>query len=290
MNGVNGPGLRGRPKTQSMDKPINNLILDMDGVLWRGDTPLPGLVDFFATLRAAGIGFILATNNATKTAAMYTARLAGFGVAVPPAQILTSAEATAGYLAERFTTDQPVYVVGAQGLREAIAAQGFRFLTPAEVRAGSAAACVVVGLSPQLTYEELAMASILVHNGTPFIGTNPDPTFPSEIGPVPGAGAIQAVIITATGVQPTLIGKPGPIIFREAVKRLGGDPAGVVMVGDRLSTDIAGAQAAGLRSILVETGISSRAEAENGPIRPDYIFADITELAAFLTGETALAR
>ena len=283
-------GLRGRPKTKLMDKPINNLILDMDGVLWRGDTPLPGLVDFFATLRAAGIGFVLATNNATKTAAMYTARLAGFGVDVPPAQILTSAEATAGYLAERFTTDQPVYVVGAQGLREAIAAQGFRFLTPAEVRAGSAAACVVVGLSPQLTYEELAMAAILVHNGTPFIGTNPDATFPSEIGPVPGAGAIQAVIITATGVQPTLIGKPGPIIFREAVKRLGGDPAGVAMVGDRLSTDIAGAQAAGLRSILVETGISTRAEAETGPIRPDYIFADITALAAFLTGETTIVH
>lgn len=273
-----------------MDTPIKNLILDMDGVLWRGDTPMPGLVDFFATLRAAGIGFIMATNNATKTAAMYTARLAGFGVAVPPERILTSAEATAGYLAERFPTDQPAYVVGAQGLREAISAQGFRFLTPVDVRAGASAAFVVVGLSPHLTYEELAMASILVHNGTPFIGTNPDPTFPSEIGPLPGAGAIQAVVIAATGVQPTLIGKPGPIIFREAVKRLGGDPAGVAMVGDRLSTDIAGANAAGLRSILVLSGISTRAEAESGPIRPDYIFADITELAAFLTGETALVR
>jgi 4-nitrophenyl phosphatase len=273
-----------------MDKPIKNLILDMDGVLWRGDTPMPGLVEFFDALRAAGIGFIMATNNATKTAAMYTARLAGFGVDVPPERILTSAEATAGYLAERFTTELPAYVVGAQGLREAIAERGFRLLTPAEVRAGSAAAFVVVGLSPQLTYEELAMASILVHNGTPFIGTNPDPTFPSEIGPLPGAGAIIGVVVTATGVQPTLIGKPGPIIFREAVKRLGGDAAGVAMVGDRLSTDIAGAQAAGLRSILVLSGISTRQEAEHGPIRPDYIFADITELAAFLTGEKSLAR
>lgn len=262
----------------------------MDGVLWRGDTPMPGLVEFFAALRAADIGFILATNNATKTAAMYTARLAGFGVDVPPEQILTSAEATAGYLAGRFAIDQPAYVVGAFGLREAIAAKGYRFLTPADVRAGAAAAFVVVGLSPQLTYEELAMASLLVHNGAPFIGTNPDPTFPSEIGPLPGAGAIIAVVATATGVQPTLIGKPGPIIFREAVKRLGGDAAGVAMVGDRLSTDIAGAQAAGLRSILVLTGISTRAEAENGPIRPDYIFADITELGAFLAGETTLAR
>ncbi len=273
-----------------MDTPIKNLILDMDGVLWRGDTPMPGLVDFFATLRAAGIGFIMATNNATKTAAMYTARLAGFGVDVAPEQILTSAEATAGYLVENYSPDLPAYVVGAQGLREAIAAQSFRLLTPAEVRAGAAAAFVVVGLSPQLTYEELAMASLLVHNGTPFIGTNPDPTFPSEIGPLPGAGAIIGVVTTATGVQPTLIGKPGPIIFREALKRLGGDPDGVAMVGDRLSTDIAGAQAAGLRSILVLSGISTREEAEHGPIRPDYIFADIAELASFLIGEKSLAH
>lgn len=268
-----------------MDNPIKNLILDMDGVLWRGETPMPGLVDFFDTLRAAGIGFILATNNATKTAAMYTERLARFGVNVPPEQILTSAEATASYLASEYPPGSAAYVVGAKGLHDAITAQGFRVVTPQQVRAGGGAAFVVVGFSPHATYEELAMGSLLVHRGTPFIGTNPDPTFPSEIGPLPGAGALIAVIATATGVDPLLIGKPGPIVFREAVKRLGGAPSTVAMVGDRLSTDIAGAKAAGLRAVLVLSGISTREEAETGPIRPDFIFADITELAAFLVGE-----
>lgn len=261
----------------------------MDGVLWRGDTPMPGLVNFFVTLRAAGIGFVLATNNATKTAAMYTERLARFGVAVPPEQILTSAEVAAFYLAGHYPAGSAVYVIGAKGLHQAVTAQGFRIIPPDEVRAGGKAVAVVAGLSPTLTYEELAMGAHLVNQGVPFVGTNPDPTFPSELGPLPGAGAILAMITTATGVEPTIIGKPGPIVFREAVKLLGGDSSTVAMVGDRLSTDIYGAKAAGLRAILVLSGISTREEAEYGPVRPDYIFADITELAAFLAEEPVIA-
>lgn len=272
-----------------MNIPIKNLILDMDGVLWRGETPMPGLVAFFDTLRAGGIGFVLATNNATKTAAMYTERLARFGVDVPPHQILTSAEATASYLADLYEPGSPLYVIGAMGLHDALTAQGFEILSAAAVRAGAAAVSVVAGLSPLMTYDELAMGAHLMNQGVPFVGTNPDPTFPSEIGPLPGAGAILAMLTTATGVEPTIIGKPGPIVFREAVKRLGSDPSTVAMVGDRLSTDIRGAKAAGLRAILVLSGISTREEAETGPIRPDYIMADITELAAFLRQEQVIA-
>lgn len=270
-----------------MDTPINNLILDMDGVLWRGETPMPGLVEFFADLRAAGIGYILATNNATKTAVMYTERLRRFGVDIPPHQILTAAEATANYLTGSYPPGSPVYVVGAQGLHDAMIDSGFRVVPPAEVRAGGTAVAVVSGLTPTLTYEELAMAAHLVNQGVPFIGTNPDRTIPSEMGPLPGAGAILAFISAATGVDPMIIGKPGVIVFREAVRRLGGDGSTVAMVGDRLSTDIYGAKNAGLRAILVLSGISTREEAETGPIQPDYIFADITELAAFLTKERA---
>jgi 4-nitrophenyl phosphatase len=273
-----------------MDKQIKNLILDMDGVLWHGETPVPGLVDFFDSLRSLEIGFILATNNATRTAVMYTERLARFGVDVPPQQILTSAEAAASYLGETFVAGSYVYVIGAKGLHDAVLAEGFRILPPSDVRAGAKATAVVAGLSPELTYEELAMGAHLINQDVPFIGTNPDPTFPSEIGPLPGSGAILALITAATGVEPTIIGKPGPIVFREAVKRLGGNPSTVAMVGDRLSTDIQGAKAAGLQAILVLSGISTRQEAENGPVRPDYIFADITELASFLTREAAVAR
>ena len=121
-----------------MNIPIKNLILDMDGVLWRGETPMPGLVAFFDTLRAGGIGFVLATNNATKTAAMYTERLARFGVDVPPHQILTSAEATASYLADLYEPGSPLYVIGAMGLHDALTAQGFEILSAAAVRAGAA--------------------------------------------------------------------------------------------------------------------------------------------------------
>ncbi len=270
-----------------MTTPITNLILDMDGVLWRGETPMPGLVDFFATLRRLGIGFVLATNNATKTAAMYTAKLARFGVDVPPEQILTSAEATASHMAEQYPAGTDIYVVGDKGLHEAMIARGFRPITPQDVRAGKTAAFVVVGFTPHATYDDLAMGSLLVHRGVRFIGTNPDPSYPSELGPLPGAGALIAVIQTATGIEPTLIGKPGPIVFREAVKRLGGDASGVAMVGDRLSTDIYGAKAAGLRAILVLTGISTRDDVALSAIKPDYVCADITALAHFLEFEQA---
>lgn len=260
----------------------------MDGVLWHGETPMPGLVAFFTTLDAAGIGYILATNNATKTAVMYTERLRRFGVDIPPDKILTSAEATATYLARRYEAGSPIYVIGAKGLHDAVTDQGFRVVGPAEVRSGGTAAAVVAGLSPQLTYEELAMGAHLVNQGVPFVGTNPDPTFPSEIGPLPGAGAVLAFISAATGIEPIIIGKPGAIVFREAVRRLGGDETTVAMVGDRLSTDIYGAKAAGLRAILVLSGISTREEAEAGPVQPDFIFDDITQLASFLTREQAI--
>lgn len=273
-----------------MNQQIKNLILDMDGVLWHDNRPMPGLAEFFDTLRAAGIGFVLATNNATKTSDMYTAKLAGFGVTIPPEQILTSAEATATFLAERYQPGSPMFVVGALGLHEALRNQGFRIITPADVRCGETAVAVVAGLAPNMMYEDLAMAAHLINQGVPFIGTNPDLTYPSEIGPLPGAGAFLAAIHAATGVEPLIVGKPGPVIFNEAVKLLGGDPAHVAMVGDRLSTDIYGAKSAGLHAILVLSGINTREEAEVAPLQPDLIFDDITELASFLTKEISVAN
>ncbi|MCB8920049.1 MAG: HAD-IIA family hydrolase [Ardenticatenaceae bacterium] len=262
---------------------IKNLILDMDGVLWRGETPMPGLVDFFATMRRLNIGFALATNNATKTAVMYTEKLARFGVDVGPQHIITSAEATAAYLREEYDVGTAVYVVGDAGLHEAMRAQGFDIVTPEEAKGGRETAVVVAGFSRNATYEILAMGAHLIVRGARFVGTNPDPSYPSEIGPLPGAGAILAFIETGTGIQPTIVGKPGPIMFQQAMRRLGSTPQNTAMVGDRLSTDIAGGNAAGLNTILVLSGITTRAEAENGDIHPDFIFANITELAEQLT-------
>lgn len=270
-----------------MTTPIKQLILDMDGVLWHGETPMPGLADFFETLRREDIVFTLATNNATKTAAQYTTKLARFSIDVPAEQILTSAEATAAYLRERYPPGATAYIIGDKGLHEAMTVQGFVPVTPSAVRKGAMADLVVAGFTSHAVYEELAMGAHLVEKGVPFIGTNPDPSIPSEIGPLPGAGALLAVIETSTGVAPLIVGKPEPIMFTEAVRRMGGEPETTAMVGDRLTTDIAGGRNAGLQTILVLSGISTREEAESGPIQPDYIFNDITELARFLTNGQA---
>ena len=134
----------------------------MDGVLWHGEKPMPGLLDFFDTLQRMEIGFVLATNNATKTAEQYSQKLAKFGLQIPASLILTSAEATAGYLSQRHEPGSAVYIVGGNGLHQEMANNGFHIISPEEVAAGESAALVVVGLNPTVTYDELAMAALLV--------------------------------------------------------------------------------------------------------------------------------
>jgi 4-nitrophenyl phosphatase len=260
---------------------IKNLILDMDGVLWRGETPMPGLVGFFATLKRLGLGYALATNNASKTIAQYEEKLGRFGVTVDPYYILTSSEATASYVEQEMGAETAVYIIGEDGLYEAFGRRGFPIVTMQEVAGGATADLVVYGFNRHLTYNELAQGTLLVQRGARLIGTNPDVTFPHESGLMPGAGATQAFLEAATGVAATVIGKPGRIMFEEALQRLGGTTADTAMVGDRLNTDIAGGKAAGLTTILVLSGISTAAEAANG-MQPDYIFANIGELARHL--------
>jgi len=258
---------------------IKNLILDMDGVLWLGNTAMPGLIDFFETLKQLEIGFVLATNNATKTAEQYTHKLARMGVEVVASQILTSAETTATYLDSRYPSGTAVYIIGTEGLNDAMRAKGFQIIGPDDVENGATAPLVVVGFTPYTVYRELAMGSLLVHKGATFVGTNSDPSIPSEVGPLPGAGALLAVISTTTGINPITIGKPGPLIFEEAVSRLDSSKTDTAMVGDRLTTDIAGAKAAGLWAIMLLSGISTAKDIQHSPYKPDFVFADIRELA-----------
>lgn len=263
---------------------IRNLILDMDGVLWRGETPLPDLPGFFARLDALGIRSILATNNATRTARLYTEKLARFGVTMPAERIVTSSEATATYLRRRYPAGTRVYVVGEEGLHEALTAQGFDILNRREYDPQTEIPLVVAGFNRHATYRELAGAVLYINQGAHFVGTNPDVTFPSELGQLPGAGATLAFIAAAAGVEPEVIGKPGPILFQEALQRLGAtNGAATAMVGDRLSTDIAGAQNVGLATVLVLSGVTSREELAAGSVVPDLVFADIHALADHLT-------
>ena len=262
---------------------FDNLILDMDGVLWHGDTPVPGLTEFFETLRALDINFVLATNNATKVATQYTEKLARFGVDVEPEAILTSAEATAAHLEDRYENGALVYVVGESGLQTAMRDKGFDLLE-SDGFVGTDTRCdvVVVGFTRHLCYPQLASAVHLINHGAHFVGTNPDVTFPSEYGLLPGAGAILAFLQAATGKKPEVIGKPGRGIFEEALERLQGTPSNTAMVGDRLETDIAGAHAAGINTILLLSGVTSRSKAENSNIQPDLTFEDLRALTAFL--------
>ncbi len=257
---------------------INNLILDMDGVLWQGETPMPGLVNFIDTLRELNIGFVLATNNARKTAAQYREKLARMGVNLPTGQILTSGETTATYLSDRYPPGTSVYVIGDRGLQDAMGEKNFVIIDPEDVKKGAGASIVVVGFTPYAKYSDLAMGSLLVHKGAAFYGTNPDPSFPSEIGPLPGAGALLAVISTATGIEPITIGKPGPFLFEEALHRLKSSKENTAMVGDRLATDIVGAKSVGMWAIMLLSGISTREDVQKSEVKPDYIFANIEEL------------
>ena len=250
---------------------IRAVVSDMDGVLWRGDKPMPGLIEFFAFLREQDIHFILATNNATRTAKQYADKLASHGVAVSEAEILPSGDVVSDYLVTIASPGARVFVVGEAALADSLAARGF-------VISQDEAEFVVASLDRQVTYAKVAHATRLIRSGAQFIGTNPDKTWPSETGVTPGAGAVLAFIEAATDVKPFIVAKPEPVMFQQALARLGTRPEETVMIGDRLETDIEGGIRAGLGTILVLSGISTEADVEKTGIRPDWTFQDIGEL------------
>lgn len=267
---------------QSRLADLSYLLVDMDGVLWRGCTPQPGLADFISFLRKRGIQFILATNNASKTPQNYVERLAGYGITIAPQQVLTSSLATSLYLLEQAPTNARVFVIGEIGLKAALAEQGFECWSDAgsfeELAVSQAADYVVVGWDRDLSWRKLARANLLIRAGAGFVGTNPDPTWPSEAGLLPGNGATLAALQAASGVTPVVIGKPSKLMFDFALKRLGAEPSQTAMVGDRLDTDILGGAQAGLLTVLLMSGVTDQALLAASPVQPDLIFADIAAL------------
>lgn len=252
---------------------IRHIIVDMDGVLWRGDTPVPGLHEFFAFLREREIGFILATNNSSRLPEQYVEKLARFGIEVSPERILTSSQVAAAYLATVAPPGTRVYAIGEEGVRRALEERGF-VLTDEDV------AYVVVGWDRQLTWSKLATAALLIHEGAAFVGTNPDPSYPIERGPVPGNGAQLAALQSATGVAPLVVGKPEPWMYEEALRRMGAQRETTAVIGDRLDTDIAGGMRLGLMTVLVLSGIATEADVAASPFKPDLVCADIREFVA----------
>ncbi len=257
---------------------IHGLLIDMDGVLYRGQQALRGAAELFPALDARGIRWLLVTNNSSLSAAAYSDKLARLGIGqIDPQRIFTSALATGYWLAERPPIGR-FYYIGGQSIAEALQVYASAIYDDQHPDT------VIVGLDPQLTYDKLKIAALAIGRGARFIATNPDVTLPTEQGLAPGAGAIVAALVAATGVQPTIIGKPFRPIMDIAIRILGLPPATIAALGDRLDTDIAGGKAAGLRTIMVLTGVSTQAEVDALPAeqRPDYLFADLPAMIAAL--------
>ncbi len=250
---------------------IRYLITDMDGVLWRGREPLPGLVEFFRFLRQHDIRFVCATNNASTGSDQLAERLQGWGADVQPEEIVTSSIATADYLETILPRGARLYVIGMEGLRVPLEEKGF-------ILAEEDVAAVVVGIDWHVTYDHFKRAALNIRAGAKFIGTNGDRTFPNPEGIVPGNGALLALIETATDVKPFVIGKPSPTLYQMALKRLGAEPERTLVLGDRLETDILGAVLLGLKSALVMSGVTTREQLAASDYQPDWVFDNITEL------------
>ena len=267
---------------------IAGLIIDMDGVLWHGNKPIQGLMAFFSTLREIGLPFVLATNNASLTQQQYIDKLAKMGIDVAADEILTSSMATASYLEAHQPNDKKrVFVIGEAGLREPLIAHGFTLTDLYEVNQHDqpdkvGADLVVSGLDRQLSWDKLATATLNIKQGAAFFATNADTTLPTELGDVMGNGGTIAALEAATGVKAVSIGKPEPILYQQALSILGTSLEQTIAIGDRLNTDILGAVNAGIRSILVLSGISTQQELQQVDYQPTWVMQDIEEITRVL--------
>ncbi len=254
---------------------IKALILDMDGVLWRDTQAIGDLPAIFDKVKRLDLQLLLATNNATRSIDEHMLKLNGFGVNVDKSQVINSAQAVAVYLSKRFPQKGDVYVVGEPGLKSTLSDNGF---IHAESCTPDTALAVIASLDYSFTYEKLKKATLLVRSGLPVIGTNPDTTYPTPQGQTPGSGTIIKAIETSSEVQAVIIGKPQPLLYSIALDKLGTEPQETLAVGDRLETDIAGAQAAGCLTALVLSGVSTLDQAKQWYPQPDVICQDLEEL------------
>lgn len=254
---------------------IKALIIDMDGVIWRSDTPIGNLPDIFRRIEERGIKYVFATNNGTKTPDQYVSMLAKLGVKVDANQVVTSALGVAHVLAQKFPRGSKAFVIGEDGVRMALQEKGFEILS---IENAPDAQFFVIGADRQVNFEKMREATLLVRRGIPFYATNPDKTFPTPRGEIPGAGAWISVITTATEVEPIYAGKPFPFLMNLSLERLGTKKEETLVVGDRLETDITAGQAVGCPTALVLSGVSTKAQADEWKPKIDFIADDLSSL------------
>ncbi|EHK87662.1 HAD-IIA family hydrolase [Saccharomonospora azurea] len=260
-----------QPAQREESEPLQwNYLTDMDGVLVHEEHLVPGADEFLEELRARGARFLVLTNNSIYTPRDLRARLLHTGLDVPEEAIWTSALATA-----RFLRDQrpggSAFVIGEAGLTTALHEAGY-VLTDVDPD------YVVLGETRTYSFTAITRAIRLIERGARFIATNPDPTGPSREGSLPATGSVAALIERATGRSPYYVGKPNPLMMRSALRSLGAHSEHTVMIGDRMDTDIHSGIEAGLHTVLVLSGISTRESAERYPFRPTMVVDSIADL------------
>jgi NagD protein len=251
---------------------IRSWLMDMDGVLVREETAIPGATEFLGALREARLPFLVLTNNSIYTRRDLAARLSASGLEVPEASIWTSALATAKFLEDQ-RPGGSAYVIGEAGLTTALHQAGY---TLSERDPDY----VVLGETRTYSFERITHAIRLIAKGARFIATNPDHIGPSPDGPLPATGSVAALISRATGVEPYYVGKPNPLMMRSALNAIEAHSEDTAMIGDRMDTDIVAGLEAGLHTILVLTGVATREVAERYPYRPSRIVDSVADLTA----------
>jgi NagD protein len=244
--------------------------MDMDGVLIREEQLIPGADEFIRQLQANGNPYLVLTNNSIYTPRDLSARLATTGLDVPPESIWTSALATARFL-DHQRPNGTAFVIGESGLTTALHEVGY-------TQVETSPDYVVLGETRSYSLARITQAIRLIVAGARFIATNPDPIGPSPAGPTPATGAVAALISRATGVDPYYVGKPNPLMMREALRAIGAHSENTTMIGDRMDTDIVAGMEAGMETVLVLTGITTRELAERFPYRPSRIVDSIADL------------
>jgi NagD protein len=253
-----------------MSREIRSWLMDMDGVLVREEHAIPGADRFLARLRERGTPFLVLTNNSIYTRRDLAARLRASGLEVPEEAIWTSALATAKFLEDQ-RPGGTAFVIGEAGLTTALHAAGYTLTERGPDY-------VVLGETRTYSFEAITRAIRLITRGARFIATNPDPTGPTPDGPLPATGSVAALISRATGAAPYFVGKPNPLMMRSALNAIDAHSETTAMIGDRMDTDVVAGLEAGLETILVLTGVTTRDDAERHPFRASRVLDSIAEL------------
>ncbi|MBD3109050.1 TIGR01457 family HAD-type hydrolase [Bacillus sp. AGMB 02131] len=250
-------------------KHYKGYLIDLDGTMYKGTEKIEAASRFVHELKKRNIPYLFVTNNSSRTPDQVAAKLTEFDIPTEPQQVFTTSQATANYIYEQ-KQDASVYVIGEDGIREALAVRGFTF-------EDEKPDYVVTGIDRQITYEKLGKACLAVRAGAKFVSTNADIALPTERGFMPGNGSLTAVVSVSTGVQPTFIGKPEKIIMEQALEALGVKKEETIMVGDFYDTDIKAGMNAGIDTLLVLTGVTTREQLKNVEKQPTYVIDSLDD-------------